>query len=241
MKLYSLNVYDAIEEHGRESSDKEVCGIISSTGDEFIVTRCYNYSKTPEKSFIISQEDMTAISENSEIVGFYHSHIGGEPISWVDKTVAEYLNYDCLVYDYKKDEVNIYNPDGKWKAPLVDRPYLIGVFDCLSLAVDYLRTQGIKLTNNLSYNRYIIDLRDLCKKDGRNKLIDFFLEHKFKKTKKIDKNTVIIFEKDNSFNLCGIVLEDDTILCQPYDKRSGIFNISEIANSSIITLKYTNI
>lgn len=126
---------NAIKEHALRESPKECCGVL--VGSRIIP--CSNLSRTPETEFIIGPKETKKIeAQIGKITGFYHSHFEKPDFSTADILISEKLRLESYLYIIKTDKLLNYKPEGN-PIPFEGRPFILGLFDCLVLTIDYYK------------------------------------------------------------------------------------------------------
>jgi proteasome lid subunit RPN8/RPN11 len=130
--------------HAQQEYPKESCGLIV----DGMYYPCKNSASTPDEHFIIDKADYIKALEFGEIEAVIHSHPDYPPIpSDADKASCESTDVPWGIIGLTKDAndefavfVNWFSPSG-FMAPLIGRKYLWGVFDCLSIVLDYYKRE----------------------------------------------------------------------------------------------------
>ena len=129
-----------VKEESLKNPSKESCGLCLKRGSTTVAIPCDNMSPRPETHFIISPIDIMELSKTGKLVGFYHSHVKEEKfqLSQYDRLVSEKLKLDSLIYSIQHDDFIYYQPK-KHKPNYINRPFIIGLYDCVSLVQDYYK------------------------------------------------------------------------------------------------------
>mgnify|MGYP003136530383 FL=1 len=132
--------------HAKDQDPKESCGLLLNIRGKEKYFPCRNLSMTSHQCFIIDPEDYVRGSNLGDITGIVHSHPVTPPIaSQADKISCEQSNLPWHIVNPKTEQWGYYEPCG-YKAPLIGRPWVWNVTDCLGLVTDwYLEEKGIKL------------------------------------------------------------------------------------------------
>ena len=133
--------------HAKDQDPKESCGLLLNIRGKEKYFPCRNLSMTSHLCFIIDPEDYVRGSNLGDITGIVHSHPVTPPqASQADKISCEQSNLPWHIVNPKTEQWGYYKPCG-YKAPLIGRPWVWNVTDCLSLVTDwYLEEKGIELT-----------------------------------------------------------------------------------------------
>ena len=141
--LFNPSALLAARRHAESEYPKESCGVIAD--GEYIP--CYNYALNPQTDFRIAPEallKLTASGRNVEAI--VHSHPGG-PMYPSENDMRGQVTTDLpwiIVVTHKDDhtgEVSSADEMVIWgdtlpRAPLLERPFVWGVFDCYTLVRD---------------------------------------------------------------------------------------------------------
>ena len=132
--------------HAKEQDPKECCGLLLNIRGKEKYFPCHNLSMTSHQCFILDPEDYVRGSNLGDITGIVHSHPVTPAIaSQADKISCEQSNLPWHIVNPKTEQWGYYEPCG-YKAPLIGRPWVWNVTDCLSLVTDwYLEEKGIEL------------------------------------------------------------------------------------------------
>ena len=130
--------------HAKEQDPKESCGLLLNIRGKEKYFPCQNLAITSHQCFIMNPEDFVAGDSLGEIIGIVHSHPTTPPVaSEADKISCEDSNLPWYIINPKTEAWGYYEPCG-FKAPLLGRPWVWGVTDCLSLVEDwYLQEKQI--------------------------------------------------------------------------------------------------
>ena len=130
--------------HAKEQDPKESCGLLLNIRGKEKYFPCQNLAITSHQCFIMNPEDFVAGDSLGEIIGIVHSHPTTPPVaSEADKISCEESNLPWYIVNPKTEVWGYYEPCG-FKAPLLGRPWVWGITDCLSLVEDwYLQEKGI--------------------------------------------------------------------------------------------------
>lgn len=132
---------------------REACGLIVAIGKKMRFVACTNTSHVPNEQFVLAPEDWMRAADMGEVIALWHSHPNGncQP-SEADRAGCEASQVPWLISALVKDAESfthfgpeLTEPDG-FKADYVGRPYVFGIFDCMSLVNDfYEREYGIQI------------------------------------------------------------------------------------------------
>jgi proteasome lid subunit RPN8/RPN11 len=149
---------EEIIRHAEETPSVEVCGLVIRTPDGLLALRCPNASPTPSRSFIIELSHYRRHLIDGTLHAVYHSHtVSDENPSEGDIYIAEKSQIPGYVYSLATKKFSRYEPSG-YKVPLTGRPFVFGVFDCVSLVDDYyFENFGARFPH---YERKLEEMRD---------------------------------------------------------------------------------
>ncbi|REK53030.1 MAG: peptidase P60 [Bacteroidetes bacterium] len=123
--------------HAKEQDPKESCGLLLNIRGKEKYFPCQNLSITSHQCFIMNPEDYVVADSIGEIIGIVHSHPTTPPVaSEADKISCEESKLPWYIVNPKIETWGYYEPCG-YKAPLLGRPWVWGVTDCLSLVEDW--------------------------------------------------------------------------------------------------------
>jgi proteasome lid subunit RPN8/RPN11 len=184
-----------IAEHANQEAPNECCGLLVQTPDGVILIKCQNVSNTPKNHFIIRNTERQQAEEKGKILAFYHSHVNSPlTLSEVDKVVSEELQINCILYVVGENKFEEYVPQG-YEVPYENRPFLLGVLDCIVLVRDYYKREfNIELA---PFFHPVRDIPDNWKEtefnfEGYNALFEYFKNNGFEEVKDLKKNDVIL-------------------------------------------------
>jgi proteasome lid subunit RPN8/RPN11 len=141
-----MSVSSDIKRHAAKEYPRECCGLV--VGGKYYPSE--NTAEDPTKSFRIPAAFFADCEELGAIEAVVHSHPDqlATP-SIVDKHISELLGIPYWIQSVREGKcegrIVKYVPSG-WKAPLIGREFVHGIFDCLSIVLDYYkRERGIDL------------------------------------------------------------------------------------------------
>jgi len=121
MIRFTRDAYDSILEHAREGKPHEICGVLGGErrdGDALVefTRRVENVSETPRVNYLMEPEEqleaIDEVEEDSEVVGFYHSHPEGpESPSETDSDRANWPGHSYVIVSLGPDEPFV----GSWE------------------------------------------------------------------------------------------------------------------------------
>ena len=120
----------------------EACGLICKNKNGVItVVKATNTSPDPFDNFLISGTFIRQISEQKDIIGYYHSHnTGNAQPSIEDLAVINKLKLICIIYDNRSKTITETHPSlDPFIPPFDNRPFIAGVLDCSELVRDYYK------------------------------------------------------------------------------------------------------
>jgi proteasome lid subunit RPN8/RPN11 len=141
--LFNPSALLAARQHAVEQFPKESCGVIAD--GQYIP--CFNYALNPETDFKIAPETLISLSESGrKVEAIVHSHPNGPmypsendmrgqittDLPWIIVVV----NHDTHTGETEAAEELVIWGDTLPRAPLLERPFVWGVFDCYSLVRD---------------------------------------------------------------------------------------------------------
>lgn len=121
--------------HAEEAHPQECCGIVVMVNGDRKVIRSENKAPDPYTTFLLDSKLYLKHIDNVEFV--YHSHPAGDSTpSAADKASCEASQVPYLIVGWPTAELSRVTPTG-YRAPLIGRSFVYGVFDCYSLVKDY--------------------------------------------------------------------------------------------------------
>lgn len=129
-----------ITAHADAEYPKECCGIVVLLPDKRLkVLQCTNDDPEPTKCFRFEANRLLDAEQEGQILYIYHSHPDQSPeMSIADVVQCEELGYPFFVVSTPKHETMTYHPKGL-EMELLGRPFVYGIYDCLTLGRDYYR------------------------------------------------------------------------------------------------------
>lgn len=220
----------------------ENCGLILYND---VIFPCKNESKTPKDSFIIYPADFDEAHKLGSIVGFYHNHPTGTDFSELDKLICEQTKLKCFLYNLSDDSLQICEPKN-YEVPYINRPFLLGIFDCLTLVTDYYKREyNIEiLSENFEKYQEIINAERTENKEyepTQNIILECFQKNGFGLINNLEKGDVIISRilPMTGFIHCAIFMGAGNILHQPMSLFSKIEAYSDYyKNRTIFKLRH---
>lgn len=139
--------------HALAEYPREACGLVVRVNGRRRYVRCRNLARDPSEHFRIDPEDYAAAEDLGEVVAVVHSHpdAPARP-SPADRLGCESSGLPWVILSVRAEdgppaavEWAELQPSG-WRAPLIGRGFVHGVFDCYALVRDYYRRElGIEL------------------------------------------------------------------------------------------------
>lgn len=218
-------ILTAIHEEAIRVFPNEACGVIVAQGKRGVVIPCKNISEEPTKFFVMDPMDYARAANNGDIVAIWHTHpnassdASGTDLAGVESTALEWIIVgvrkagDQFVFDKPKT----YRPTG-YEAPYLERPYLVGIYDCYSLVRDYYRREfGIELSQYLHSEKWW--------EEGKNLLVENFTAEGFVQLigKEPQVGDLFFIQSGGEVpNHCAIYVGDDKILHHCFDRLSRL-------------------
>ena len=206
--MFSAQALTEAIAHARAEFPKESCGII--VAGRYVP--CFNFATDPLKDFEISPEAYLRCVKMGKIEAIVHSHPGGQIFpSALDMEKQITTGVPWIILPLNEDHVlePVAFGDELPRAPLLNRPFVWGVFDCYSLIRDYYK---------LTYN---IELPNVPREDEWwNKGEDLYLDHLkpagFREIQmheaKPGDGWLLRFLGSGKLNHAGLLVEDGLIL-----------------------------
>lgn len=106
---------------------------------------CRNLAVVPEENFVLCPEDYAAAEDWGTVIAIVHSHPDAttQP-SELDKAQCDSTLLPRHIVSWPEGDLRTIQPRGE--LPLLERPFVLGHFDCWGLVMSYFRqTHGIEL------------------------------------------------------------------------------------------------
>jgi proteasome lid subunit RPN8/RPN11 len=251
MIIDDLEIKQFIINDTQSSKGEECCGIIIERKGKLQAIKCENSAKNKNKRFKISRAELNERKKTDKIVAFYHSHEGNE-LSIQDRAVLSKLNLKSIVCNSKTLEINEFEPDNKI-SPIVGRPFIAGVLDCVELVKDfYKKTFNIIISDltheirTIEWSNFENDVKSGKYLDWNSKdyqfLLNFYLSNGFVEVSKDNPQDLdlLLFR----FPFCEtpthvMIFNNDRIIHHPYEQDSKIEKYSKYYQKySVNCLRY---
>lgn len=217
----NVEINDALTSAMREAAQaaypNEACGLIVAVGKKAQFIACKNIAQEPHNTFRIDAKDYARAEDTGEVLAIWHSHVNEPPTpSDADRAGCEAFELPWLISSISKSGEafthagpKIVEPTG-FQMPYLERPYVFGIFDCLSLVVDYYeRELGIKL------DRFMELRKEQWWKSGQDLLGDNYASQGFVEVTdgSWNEGDVLLFAVDSAVpNHVAIYVTGDIIL-----------------------------
>ena len=132
---------EEVKAHALEEFPKESCGVLTPDGYRSMT----NISSTPEETFEFKREEQIEVSDSHIAVIHSHTKSGersGAPFPSMQDMQSQILTakpWGILGCDGESCTSLVWFGDQVERRPLLDRPFIYGVYDCYSLGRDYYR------------------------------------------------------------------------------------------------------
>jgi len=144
-----MKIPESAIKHAQECYPNESCGVI--VNGRYLP--CRNESKSPSEQFVINRDDYRNAIMSGDLQAIIHSHPDGSRAATdVDRASCEETDLPWGVIWLSRDDNGEFETHESWiqpsgfEASLIGRPYVWGVFDCLSVVLDYYKREvGIDL------------------------------------------------------------------------------------------------
>lgn len=186
-----------IKNHSLQESPLEACGLILFNSD-YSAFPCRNSAENKVNSFVLCPEDYLKASLKGEIKAIYHSHPAADSdqyFSDIDEACSERHKIPYITYKLNTDSFAIYEPTGKVN-PLINRKYVFGVDDCITLIVDYYKRKLNISIKDLNHKHRFIDNKASHPDNNREHktLQNYYLENNFVEVEDLKKHDVILMK-----------------------------------------------
>lgn len=214
------SILDDIINHARSCYPCECCGlVIEQNKHKLAYIPCKNIIPDNENeqlgakyNFAIDPIEYAETEEKGEIKYIVHSHPDAssrpskEDIARCNESGLPWLIISYPSLDYRI--VEPCNPD------LIGRDFVLGVYDCYGLIMDYYKTElGIKLLDfRVDYHWW---------EQGENRYIDNYQKAGFVEVNNLQKHDVILMQVSAPVvNHAGIIIDSNTLLHHLYGRKS---------------------
>lgn len=224
-----------VKELSLENPKEEICGLISKNN----IFPCMNFSNDKVNYFQISNQDIKKVLDFGPITEIYHSHLKNSDFSQDDIYLSEKLNIPISLYSISNNEFKTYIPKGL-QIPYSQRLFILGIFDCLTLVIDYYKKE---------LNIQLNDIKDDLRYGGNWKshitniknggfLKKHLINQGFYETKDIKKHDILLI-KPSGYNdaiHCAIYVDKGDILHHPINRYSLIEQYSYFYKDKTINI-----
>ncbi|MCV5519195.1 C40 family peptidase, partial [Escherichia coli] len=134
---------DAIMAHAAAEYPRECCGVVAQKSRVEKYFPCSNLATEPTEHFHLSPEDYAAAEDWGTVIAIVHSHPDAttQP-SELDKAQCDATLLPWHIVSWPEGDLRTIQPRGE--LPLLERPFVLGHFDCWGLVMSYFRqTHGI--------------------------------------------------------------------------------------------------
>ncbi len=134
----------AIEEHAAAEYPREACGLVAQRGERSVISLPEPATESKD-NFVLAPEDYAEVEEWGTITGIVHSHPDAttQP-SELDKAQCDATLLPRHIISWPEGDLRTIHPRGE--LPLLERPFVLGHYDCWGLVMSYFRqTHGIEL------------------------------------------------------------------------------------------------
>ncbi len=136
---------DAILAQAAAEYPRECCGVVAQKSRVERYFPCRNIATEPTEHFILSPEDYASAEDWGTVTAIVHSHPDAttQP-SELDKAQCDATLLPWHIVSWPEGDLRTIQPRGE--LPLLERPFVLGVYDCWGLVMSYYRqTHGIEL------------------------------------------------------------------------------------------------
>lgn len=136
---------DAIMAHVAAEYPRECCGVVAQKSRVERYFPCRNLAAAPEDNFVLCPEDYASAEDWGTVIAIVHSHPDAttQP-SELDKAQCDATLLPWHIVSWPEGDLRTIQPRGD--LPLLERPFVLGHFDCWGLVMSYFRqTHGIEL------------------------------------------------------------------------------------------------
>lgn len=135
----------AIEAHAQAEYPRECCGVIAQHSRVERYFPCRNIADDPLEHFVLAPADYADAEAWGTVTGIVHSHPDAttQP-SELDKAQCDAMLLPWYILSWPEGDLRTIYP--RDELPLLERPFVLGHYDCWGLVMSYFRqTRGIEL------------------------------------------------------------------------------------------------
>lgn len=140
-------IIDAIMVHAADEYPRECCGLVVQKSRVARYFPCRNIAEKPEDNFVLNPEDYAAAEDLGTVTAIVHSHPDAttQP-SETDKAQCDLSALPWHIVSWPEGDFRTILPRGE--LPLLERPFVLGVYDCWGLVMSWFRQMhGIELSD----------------------------------------------------------------------------------------------
>jgi len=189
---------------------EEIGGIILQDGTtEFFK----NLSKDKQNHYIANPYETEKFEK--DIYCTFHTHVNQDHnLSEFDRLISEKQKVPMLVYSNLTNNFEFYEPKGI-KIPLLNRPFILGIFDCTELVKDYYEeVLNIRFPKHDFFHWRLLTYEEMVKspynkEEYINVFVDYYRGLGFSKvTKNIQKGDIVFFPERDVKPACHVSVYD---------------------------------
>lgn len=129
---------DAIMAHAAAEYPRECCGVVAQKSRVERYFPCRNLAAEPTEHFHLSPEDYASAEDWGTVVAIVHSHPDATTqASELDKAQCDATLLPWHIVSWPEGDLRTIQPRGE--LPLLERPFVLGHFDCWGLVMSYFR------------------------------------------------------------------------------------------------------
>lgn len=213
-------IIDSVMNHAKNCYPYECCGlIIENENKKLEYIECTNIVPDNENerlgakyNFAIDPREYVEAEERGDIKYIVHSHpdASSRP-SKNDIARCNESGLPWLIVSYPSQDYRIVEP---CEPDLIGRDFVLGVYDCYGLIMDYYKkTLGIELPDyRVNYHWW---------ENGENLYLDNYSNAGFVEVNHLKKHDVILMQVESVVtNHAGIIIDNNTLLHHLYGRQS---------------------
>lgn len=215
-----------IKAHFDKSPYRESCGVIVVDNTKLKWIPCENVA-VKDNDFVINARDYASILLRYRVYAIVHNHINYPPIpSTNDITYCNELAVPFIIFNSATMEKHVLYPN---QMNLIGRPYIFGIYDCLSVAMDWYA-----VNRKITFNRG--EYEDTWWKKGKDYLTASELKKwGFKRILEPFEGDIVLFRMGALVpNHIGVLLKDDTFLHHAENRLSTIESLYPLWGPHIV-------
>lgn len=210
-------IIDAVMAHAESEYPRESCGVVVQKSRVERYFPCRNIASDPAGYFVLSPDDYATAEDWGTVTAIVHSHPDAttQP-SEMDKAQCDLTGLPWHIVSWPEADLRTILPRGE--LPLLERPFVLGVYDCWGLVMSYFRQ-----THDIELHDYRVDYAWWEDQYPDNFYKDKWHECGFREVtgEPLPGDMLIMQVESNKWNHAAILLEGNMILHHLYGRLSN--------------------